>query len=161
MTNPTGGATLNASLQGSFDAPRLTGRAVVSNGRLRPLASIHSLEGINGPIVFDEAGVNLDGLRGRIGGGEVTFGGSIASEGYRLTEYNLTAVGTAGTNGFLAVEPGDASAFGGSTLNWSAVGITIANASTAKLDLARQLKVFCGGTSTSCHFIIDIVGYYL
>lgn len=75
--------------------------------------------------------------------------------------YNLTAVGTVGTNGFLAVEPGDVSAFGGSALNWSAAGITIANASTAKLDLARQLKVFCGGTSTSCHFIIDIVGYYL
>lgn len=75
--------------------------------------------------------------------------------------YNLTAVGTVGTNGFLAVEPGDAPTFGGSTINWSAAGITIANASTAKLDATRQLKVFCGGTSTSCHFIIDIVGYYL
>lgn len=75
--------------------------------------------------------------------------------------YNLTVVTTVGTNGFLGVEPGDASAAGGSAINWSAAGLTLANASVAKLDAARQLKVFCGGTSTSCHFIIDIVGYYL
>ena len=75
--------------------------------------------------------------------------------------YNLTIVSTVGTNGFLSVEPGDASAAGGSAINWSAAGLTTANASVAKLDANRQLKVFCGGTSTSCHFIVDVVGYYL
>lgn len=75
--------------------------------------------------------------------------------------YNLTIVTTVGTNGFLGVEPGDAVAAGGSAINWSAAGLTLANASVAKLDASRQLKVFCGGAATSCHFIIDIVGYYL
>lgn len=74
--------------------------------------------------------------------------------------YNLTIVTTVGTNGFLGVEPGDASVAGGSAINWSAAGLTLANASVAKLDSSRQLKVFCGGTATSCHFIIDVVGYY-
>ncbi|MCC7010398.1 MAG: translocation/assembly module TamB domain-containing protein [Acidobacteria bacterium] len=91
----SGGATLNAALEGSFEAPALTGQAVVANGRLRPLASIHSLEAINGPITFDGTAIRMDGLTGRIGGGDVTFGGTVAIDGYRLSEYNLTAVGRA------------------------------------------------------------------
>jgi hypothetical protein len=89
----SGAATLNASLEGSFDAPRLTGEAVLTDGRLRPLASVHGLEAVNGRIRFEEAGVNLDGVTGRVAGGDVLFGGSILREGYRLTEYSLTAVG--------------------------------------------------------------------
>jgi hypothetical protein len=89
----SGGATVNAALQGSFDAPQLTGAAVIANGRLRPLASPHSLEAVNGPIRFDDAGVRIDGVTGRIGAGDVTFGGTITREGYRLAEYNLTARG--------------------------------------------------------------------
>jgi hypothetical protein len=89
----SGAATLNASLTGTFDAPRLTGNATVSDGRLRPLASIHSLEAINGGIRFDETGVNLDGLSGTIGNGHVDFDGNISVEGYRLSTFNLTARG--------------------------------------------------------------------
>ena len=62
--------TLLASLEGSFDAPRLTGEAVLANGRLRPLASAHGIEALNGRIRFDESGINLDGVTGRVGGGE-------------------------------------------------------------------------------------------
>ena len=89
----SGSATLNASLVGSFDAPSLTGEAAVTDGRLRPPTSVHGLEGVNGRFVFDEEGVSLSGVTGRVAGGDVVFGGSILREGYRLTEYNLTAVG--------------------------------------------------------------------
>jgi translocation and assembly module TamB len=89
----SGSATLNASLVGSFDAPSLTGEAVVTDGRLRPPASVHGLEAVNGRFVFEEAGVNLSGVTGRVAGGDVVFGGAILREGYRLTEYNLTAIG--------------------------------------------------------------------
>ena len=89
----SGSATLNASLVGSFDAPILTGEAVVTDGRLRPPASVHGLESVNGRFLFEESGVNLAGVTGRVAGGDVTFSGSIVREGYRLTEYNLTAVG--------------------------------------------------------------------
>jgi hypothetical protein len=88
-----GAATLNASLTGSFDAPRLTGEAAITNGRLRPLASAHGLEAVNGTIRFEETGAIMDDLTGRVAGGDVVFGGAILREGYRLTEYNLTAVG--------------------------------------------------------------------
>ena len=63
----TGAATLNAKLSGSFDAPRLTGGASIVNGRLRPFGSPHSLESINGQILFEANAVNLNGLSGRIG----------------------------------------------------------------------------------------------
>jgi translocation and assembly module TamB len=88
-----GAATLNASLEGTFDAPRLTGEASIANGRLRPLASVHGLEAVNGTIRFEETGATMDGVTGRVAGGDVVFGGAILREGYRLTEYNLTAVG--------------------------------------------------------------------
>ena len=89
----SGAATLNANLAGSFDAPRLTGDAVLTDGRLRPLASPHSLESLNGRIRFAANAINLDGMTGRIGSGDVTFGGNISLDGYRLAEYNLTAEG--------------------------------------------------------------------
>ena len=92
----SGAATLKASLSGTFDAPALTGDATIANGRLRPLASIHSLEAINGKIRFDDTGVSVDpvdGLTGTIGNGLVTFGGNISVDGYRLSQFNLTARG--------------------------------------------------------------------
>ena len=89
----SGAATLDASLQGSFDRPVLAGSATLSDGRLRPLASPHSLENLNGQIRFGDGEITLSNLSGRIGNGIVDFGGSIALDGYRLAEYNLTANG--------------------------------------------------------------------
>lgn len=89
----SGAATLNASLSGTFDDPRLTGAATIADGRLRPLDSPHSLEAINGNISFGGSGVRLDGLRGRIGTGDVAFGGNISLDGYRPDQFNLTASG--------------------------------------------------------------------
>lgn len=89
----SGAAALNASLQGSFDEPRLTGEARITDGRLRPLDSPRSLEAINGPIRFDGTGISMSGLTGRVGGGDVVFGGSIALQGYALSDFNMTASG--------------------------------------------------------------------
>src|SRR5690606_9287541 len=63
------------------------------DGRLRPLESPHSLEALNGRITFGANAVNLERMTGRIGSGDVTFGGSIALDGYAVSEFNLTARG--------------------------------------------------------------------
>ena len=89
----SGGATLNAAYRGPFNTAELTGEATIANGRLRPISSPHSLEAINGRITFDRSGINLDDMTGRIGQGEVDFGGSIGLDGYKLTDYALTATG--------------------------------------------------------------------
>lgn len=90
-----GAARLNARLSGSFDAPMLTGDASIANGRFRPFGSPHSLDAIDGRIRFASNAINLERVTGRIGSGEVVFGGSIALDGYRLSDFNLTADGHA------------------------------------------------------------------
>lgn len=74
--------------------------------------------------------------------------------------YNLTAVNTVGTNGWLAVNPGGNVTVSASAINWSSAGLTTANASLVSVNAGRQVTVICGGTATSCNFIIDVVGYY-
>jgi len=89
----SGRTMLNASLVGSFDAPQLTGRAAIADGRLRPLESPHSLESVNGEISFGSDGIGLNGLRGRVANGDVEFGGTITLDRYMLSRFNLTATG--------------------------------------------------------------------
>jgi translocation and assembly module TamB len=92
----TSGATrMRASLTGSFDVPRLTGEAVITDGRLRPFGSPHSLESINGRILITPQDILLDGVTGRIGSGNVEFGGGVTLDGFRPSEFNLTAQGRA------------------------------------------------------------------
>lgn len=74
--------------------------------------------------------------------------------------YNLTVVNTVGTNGWLAVNPGGIGTVSASAINWSSAGLTTANASLVSVNAGRQVTVICGGTATSCNFIIDVVGYY-
>jgi hypothetical protein len=85
---------------------------------------------------------------------------NVVPAGATAVAYNLTVTGTVGARGFLSVEPGNMTESGGSTINWSAAGLDLANASLCRLDGARQLAVFCGGPGAATHFIIDIVGYY-
>ena len=61
--------------------------------------------------------------------------------------------------GFLSVNPGDAAAAGGSSINWFTSGLSLANGLVVKLDANRQIKVF-GGGGGSTDFIVDILGYY-
>ena len=78
--------------------------------------------------------------------------------GARAVAFNITATDTVG-GGFLATTPGDATAFGASTINWSQPGLSMANAAVVNLDAARTIKVFAGGGG-STHFVIDVLGYY-
>jgi hypothetical protein len=90
--------------------------------------------------------------------GAVTTANAIPS-GANAVAYNITATGATGGN-FLSVNPGDATDYTASTVNFAS-GLDIANASVVKLDSSRQIKVFCGDDVGSAHVIIDIVGYYL
>jgi translocation and assembly module TamB len=84
---------VNAAVTGSFDAPRLTGSATITDGRLRPFDSPHGLEAINGRIEVASNTIRPIDLHGRIGSGDVVFGGTIALDGYLPSQFNLTANG--------------------------------------------------------------------
>lgn len=74
---------------------------------------------------------------------------------------NLTVVDTQG-NGFLAVYNGDSSRpTPYSSINWQGANKVVAN--FLMLDLGSAgANVYCsGGSATSTHFIIDVVGFFL
>jgi autotransporter translocation and assembly factor TamB len=89
----SGGATLKARLAGTFDEPELTGRADMTDGRLRHPAMPNSLSAINGPITVESGRISVDGLQAVMGEGPVTFTGGIVLDGYRPDEFNLHAEG--------------------------------------------------------------------
>ena len=89
----SGAATLKATVEGPLAKPVFSGSAAIANGRVRQLSLPHSLEAINGQISFDAGGIRLDNVRARLAGGDVTFGGRVALNGFAAGELNLTAVG--------------------------------------------------------------------
>jgi len=90
--------------------------------------------------------------------GLVTTANAVPAGASAVT-FNLTIADTVG-QGFLSVAPGTASSSGSSTINWSASGQILANASASNLDTSRNVKVFAGGGG-STQFVIDITGYYI
>jgi hypothetical protein len=81
--------------------------------------------------------------------------------------YNLTVTGTA-SSGWLVMTPAR-QVTNVSSINWMTSGVTLANGGTVQLGLSPpppdgsgpgSVSVYCGGTSASTHFIIDVTGYF-
>ena len=89
----SGRASLEATLEGSMRNPVFTGAMTIGDGRIRHFDLPHALEAINGSIDFDSRGIRLDGLSGRLGGGDVRFGGRLGIEGYRPDRLDVTMTG--------------------------------------------------------------------
>ena len=89
----SGNAQLTAQVSGSMDKPVILGRATVESGRLRYVSLPHSLEDVNGTILFDSRNIRLDGLTARVADGQVSFDGRIGLEGYTPADLALTATG--------------------------------------------------------------------
>jgi hypothetical protein len=89
----SGAAEVVAQIEGPLRAPVLSGNASITNGRLRHFALPHSLEALNGRIAFDEGGVRLVDVTGRVGDGTVRLGGRIGLRGYLPDQFALTAFG--------------------------------------------------------------------
>jgi hypothetical protein len=89
----SGRAEVTARISGTATAPVVAGNALLTNGRMRSLLFPHALEELNGIATFDAAGVRLDGITARLGGGNVRFGGRIGMSEYQLSEFDVTAVG--------------------------------------------------------------------
>jgi translocation and assembly module TamB len=89
----SGRAEVTARISGTVSQPVVAGNALLANGRLRQLDFPHALEGVNGIVTFDAAGVRLDGVTAQLGGGAVRFGGRIGLSKYQLSEFDVTATG--------------------------------------------------------------------
>ena len=89
----SGTANLSATLEGPLKDPIVGGTLAIKNGRIRHFSLPHALENIDGATRFDSRGVTLDGLTGRLGGGDVRFGGRIDKEGYLPGRLDVTMNG--------------------------------------------------------------------
>ena len=88
----SGRAEVAARITGTADAPVASGTAQLTNGRLRHFDAPHAIEALNGIVTFDQQGIRVDGVSGRIAGGPVRFGGRLGQSGYVLSELDVTAV---------------------------------------------------------------------
>jgi hypothetical protein len=89
----SGRADITTLIGGTVSQPSISGQALLTDGRLRQFSFPHALEELNGIVSFNAAGIRLDGLTGKLGGGDVTFGGRIGMTGYRMTDLDVTANG--------------------------------------------------------------------
>ena len=89
----SGMASLEGTLEGPLDNPIAGGTLTIKNGRVRHFSLPHALENIDGPVRFDSRGVTLDGLTGRLAGGDVKFGGRIDKDGYLPGRFDVTMNG--------------------------------------------------------------------
>jgi translocation and assembly module TamB len=89
----SGAAELTATITGDMREPQFSGSATLTGGRIRHFALPHSFEDVSGRVLFDADGLRLDGVRGKLGGGDVELGGTIGLKGYLPDELNLTATG--------------------------------------------------------------------
>src|SRR5262249_50992674 len=64
----SGKASLHAQVRGALDNPVFSGDATVENGRVRYLTLPHSLEKINGRLLFDAQGVRIVDAAAQLGG---------------------------------------------------------------------------------------------
>jgi hypothetical protein len=93
----SGNATLKASVTGSIKAPVFSGNARINNGRVRHFSLPHSIEAINGTLLFDAGGIRVDDdapVTARVASGSAQFGGRIGLQGFLPSELNLTAAAT-------------------------------------------------------------------
>ncbi len=89
----SGRAEVTARISGTVSAPVVAGNALLTNGRMRQLSFPNALEEVNGIATFDAAGLRIDGITARLGGGQVRFGGRVGMAGYQLSEFDITATG--------------------------------------------------------------------
>jgi translocation and assembly module TamB len=89
----SGQARVAATLEGDLANPLVDGTIAFDNGRVRYFGLPHAVEALSGEARFDSQGLNLDGLTGRLGGGEVTFGGRIELAGYVPSRLDIRMTG--------------------------------------------------------------------
>ena len=88
-----GSMRLAATIGGSLDAPAITGEARVTNARVRHLSLPHALDAVNGRVLLEPGGIRFDELTAELGGGQLSFGGRVGLQGYRIGDLGVTATG--------------------------------------------------------------------
>jgi translocation and assembly module TamB len=72
-----GPAQINASVEGTLERPRITGRVHIDNASIRAVDFPTGLSAIKGDLIFDATRLFFDNLTAEAGGGKLIFSGSV------------------------------------------------------------------------------------
>ena len=89
----SGQVAVSATLEGELMNPLVDGTMSFENGRVRYFGLPHAVENLSGEARFDSRGLILDGVTGRLGGGDVALGGRIEIDGYLPSRLDVTLSG--------------------------------------------------------------------
>jgi hypothetical protein len=89
----SGRARIVGAVQGTIDAPLLSGEAQISDGRIRLPGLPHSVRNINGRLTLGAGGIQLEDVKAQIANGSVRFGGRIGMDGLTPGRLALSATG--------------------------------------------------------------------
>jgi len=86
----TGRLVLDVAAAGTFQAPDLSGTVRVENGKFRLTGLTQIVDDIDGVISFHGSRAQIDGIRARVGGGDLFAAGSVNLQGLKLVNFRLT-----------------------------------------------------------------------
>jgi hypothetical protein len=89
-TDLNGRLTVQMAAAGTFAAPDLSGSVRIENGRYRLTGLTQIVDDIDGVISLHGSRAEIDGIRARVGGGDLFAAGSANLKGVTLADFRLT-----------------------------------------------------------------------
>jgi autotransporter translocation and assembly factor TamB len=89
-TDLRGRLTVQMTAGGTFSQPDLSGNLRIENGRYRLTGLTQIVDDIDGVISLHGSRAEIDGIRARVGGGDLFAAGSINLKGLSVTDFRLT-----------------------------------------------------------------------
>lgn len=86
----TGRLVLDVRAAGTVSAPDLAGSLRVENGKYRLTGITQIIDDIDGVVSFHGSRAQIDGIRARVGGGDLFAAGSVNLQGLEVANFRLT-----------------------------------------------------------------------
>jgi len=86
----TGRLVVNVAAGGTLEKPDFSGTVRIENGKYRLTGLTQILDDIDGVVTLHGSRAEIDGIRARIGGGDLFAAGSVSLEGLKLQSFRLT-----------------------------------------------------------------------
>ena len=85
-----GRLTVQMAAAGTFEAPNLSGTLRIENGRYRPAGLTQIIDNVDGVISLHGTRAEIDGIRARVGGGDLFAAGGVNLKGLTIADFRLT-----------------------------------------------------------------------
>lgn len=89
-TDLSGRLNVQMTAGGTFEAPDLSGSLRIENGRYRLTGLTQIVDNIDGVISLHGSRAEIDGIRARVGGGDLFAAGSVNLKGLTVADFRLT-----------------------------------------------------------------------